>query len=57
VVLPFPDPEPKCPECRGKTTAMLRPLIRKGEIDTELPKPSEIRQYVLDQLGNMPALF
>jgi len=36
---------------------MLRPLIKSGEIATELPKPSEIRQFVLNQLEKMPPLF
>jgi len=40
-------------ECGGKTQPMLKPLIENGEIVAELPKPSEIRQYVLEQLERL----
>lgn len=29
---------------------MLIPLLRAGKIVAELPKPKEIRKYVIDQL-------
>jgi hypothetical protein len=29
---------------------MLKPLIRNGKIVEEMPKPEQIRQYVLKQL-------
>jgi len=32
-------------------------LIENGEIVAQLPKASEIRQYVLDQLSKMPSIF
>jgi nicotinate phosphoribosyltransferase len=45
----FKSPQPNCPECGGKTQPMLKPLIEKGKIVAKLPKPSEIRQHVLEQ--------
>jgi nicotinate phosphoribosyltransferase len=39
-----------CPKCGGMTESLLKPLIRNGELVAELPKVSEIREYVLDQL-------
>ena len=53
VVLPFSASSPKCPRCGGKTISMLRPLIRNGEIVADLPKASDIRRYVLDQIGKI----
>jgi hypothetical protein len=44
---------PKCPKCGGKTEAMLKPLVKKGEIVAKLPKPSAIRRYVLKQLEKL----
>jgi len=49
VVLPFNLPKPECPVCGGGTEPMLKPLVKGGKIVAELPKPREIRQYVLDQ--------
>jgi len=49
----FRSPQPNCPECRGKTQPMLKPLIEKGKIVAKLPKPSEIRQYVLEQIKKL----
>lgn len=44
---------PKCPGCNGETTSLLEPLIRKGEIIKEIPRPREIREKVLNQLGKL----
>jgi len=52
-VLPFKSPQPSCIECGGKTQPMLKPIIENGKIVTELPKPSEIRRYVLEQLERL----
>jgi nicotinate phosphoribosyltransferase len=52
-VLPFRSPQPNCPECGGKTQPMLKPLIKKGKIVAKLPKPVEIRRYVLKQLERL----
>ncbi|KPV64206.1 MAG: putative nicotinate phosphoribosyltransferase [Candidatus Bathyarchaeota archaeon BA2] len=49
----FKSPQPNCPECGGKTQPMLKPLIEKGKIVAKLPKPSEIRQYVLEQIEKL----
>ena len=49
VVLPFNLLKPECPVCGGSTEPMLKPLVKGGKIVAELPKPREIRQYVLDQ--------
>jgi len=52
-VLPFKSPQPSCIECGGKTQPMLKPIIENGKIVTELPKPGEIRRYVLEQLERL----
>jgi len=49
----FNSPQPTCPECGGKTQPMLKPLVEKGKIVAKLPKPSEIRQYVLGQVKKL----
>jgi len=49
----FKSPQPNCPECGGKTQPMLKPLIEKGKIVAKLPKPSEIRRYVLEQVKKL----
>ncbi len=50
LVLPFDRRQPKCPKCGSETEAMLKPLIKKGEIVAELHEPKEIREYVLRQI-------
>lgn len=49
----FKSPQPNCPQCGGKTQPMLKPLIEKGKIVAKLPKPREIRQYVLEQIKKL----
>jgi nicotinate phosphoribosyltransferase len=53
LVLPFEKPQPKCPKCEAETEPMLKPLIKDGKIAAKLPKPSQIRQYVLEQLEKL----
>ena len=53
VVLPFNKSQPECPHCGGKMESMLKPLIKNGKIVAELPKPSEIREYVLEQVSKL----
>ena len=50
VVLPVGKSPPKCPNCGDRMEEMLKPLIKNGKIAVELPKPKEIRRYVLEQL-------
>ncbi len=50
VVKPYNAQPPKCPKCGGEMEPLLKPLIKNGEIVAELPKPREIREYVLSQL-------
>ena len=50
IVLPIGAQQPKCPKCGGETEQMLKPLIENGKIVARLPKPEEIRRYVLKQL-------
>ncbi|MCK4884462.1 nicotinate phosphoribosyltransferase, partial [Candidatus Bathyarchaeota archaeon] len=52
-VLPFDLPKPECSVCGGETEPMLKPLIKRGKIVAELPKPKEIRRYVLEQIGKL----
>lgn len=53
LVLPFDKPQPKCPNCGGKTEPMLKPLIKNGKIVAETPKPNQIREYVLNQIKKL----
>jgi nicotinate phosphoribosyltransferase len=53
-VVPFENPQPKCPKCGGKMEQMLKLLIKNGQIAAKLPEPSEIRQYVLEQVSKLP---
>ncbi|HVP41696.1 MAG TPA: nicotinate phosphoribosyltransferase [Candidatus Krumholzibacteriaceae bacterium] len=50
VLQPFKQRQPRCPKCGGKTTPLLQPLVKNGKIVAKLPKPKEIRRYVLEQL-------
>ncbi len=52
-VLPYLAKQPKCPQCQGKTKPMLKPLVKNGKIVAKLPEPSEIRQYVLEQIAKL----
>lgn len=40
----------KCPKCRGKMRMLHRQYLARGKLMAELPKPSQIRDYVLKQL-------
>ena len=53
LVLPFDKPQPKCPLCKGEMEPMLKPLVMRGKIVAKLPKPNQIRQYVLRQLEKL----
>lgn len=53
IILPYADEQPKCPNCQGKTQQMLQPLVKNGKIVAKLPKPSEIREYVLEQIAKI----
>ncbi|HDJ05077.1 nicotinate phosphoribosyltransferase [Candidatus Bathyarchaeota archaeon] len=57
IVQPFDEPMPRCPKCGGETSEMLKPLIKDGRIVADLPKPREIRRYVLDQLKRLPPIL
>jgi nicotinate phosphoribosyltransferase len=39
-----------CAVCGETTDPMLKPIIRNGKIVEDMPKPEQIRQYVLKQL-------
>src|SRR3990172_4549970 len=41
---------PKCSRCRGETRPLLEPLLKNGQLVRELPKPTAIRDRVLQQL-------
>ncbi|UCB60358.1 MAG: hypothetical protein JSW72_09710 [Candidatus Bathyarchaeota archaeon] len=53
VVVPFSKAYPKCPNCGGNTEQMLKALVKNGRIVAKLPKPKEIRKYVLEQLAKL----
>jgi nicotinate phosphoribosyltransferase len=50
ILQPHKQRQPMCPKCGGGTTPMLQPLVKNGKIVAKLPKPKEIRNYVLEQL-------
>ncbi|MDI6715696.1 MAG: nicotinate phosphoribosyltransferase [Actinomycetota bacterium] len=49
-------PEMKC-ACGGNWVGLLKPLIRSGKIVRDLPRPQEIRKYVLHQLGKLEKIY
>jgi len=53
VVLPFNSPKPECAKCGSETEPMLKPLMKRGKIVAELPRPREIRGYVLEQIKKL----
>ena len=53
-VEPWGSPRPRCSRCNVEMEEMLKPLIKGGKIVASLPKPGEIRDYVLNQLGRLP---
>ncbi len=57
IILPFNKKPPKCERCGSEMEGMLKPLIKNGKIVAPLPKPSEIRQYVLNQLEKLPDIL
>jgi nicotinate phosphoribosyltransferase len=40
----------RCPVCGGEALPLLKPLIRDGKLVRDLPKPRNIREYVIGQL-------
>jgi nicotinate phosphoribosyltransferase len=48
-VAPLHEKIGKC-SCGGENEALLKPLIKNGKIIRTLPKPQEIRKYVLEQI-------
>ena len=54
IVLQFSKPGPRCPKCGGQTMSMLKPILKNGEIVSDLPKASQIREYALAQLRRIP---
>jgi nicotinate phosphoribosyltransferase len=50
------EPEDAC-VCGGSWTAMLKPLIRSGEIVRDLPSAREVRSYVLRQVGQLEKIL
>jgi nicotinate phosphoribosyltransferase len=49
-------PEGKCPRCGGELTKATKPLMRNGQIVSELPSPSQLRQRVLSLLPRLEAI-
>ncbi len=54
IVSPFSAPAPECPRCGVETVSMLKPVIKNGEIVSVLPRASQIREYVLEQIEKLP---
>lgn len=48
------DPGLTCPKCGRATSRLLTPLIENGRLAEPLPRPDEIRNRVLQQLGRLP---
>jgi nicotinate phosphoribosyltransferase len=53
VVLPYYEPQPKCPKCQAETQRLLKPLVKNGKLAAKLPKPTKIREHVLTQLREL----
>ncbi|MCX8204568.1 MAG: nicotinate phosphoribosyltransferase [Candidatus Nezhaarchaeota archaeon] len=53
-LLPWGKPQPNCPKCSKPMEPLLKPLLKKGRLVRELPRPKEIRSYVLRQLASVP---
>ncbi len=53
LITPENAPEPKCPKCAGSTHLLMTPLLHNGKPVRQFPKPSEIRDRVLGQLGKL----
>jgi len=53
VVQRFGEPMPRCPRCGGETEPMLRPLVKNGEVTSDLPAPRVIRAHVLEQISRL----
>ncbi|MBI5788516.1 MAG: nicotinate phosphoribosyltransferase [Candidatus Schekmanbacteria bacterium] len=49
-VLPAHHSGDRCYNCSGQCEALLKPLIKQGKLVADLPKPQEIRRYVLQQI-------
>jgi nicotinate phosphoribosyltransferase len=53
VVVPAGTAPVPCP-CGGTWDSVLKPLVTGGRIARDLPPPRTIRDFVLDQLTNLP---
>lgn len=53
-LLPWDRPQPSCPKCGRPMEPLLKPLIKGGKLVKSLPKPREIRDYVLRQISSLP---
>ncbi|MEM4700009.1 MAG: nicotinate phosphoribosyltransferase [Candidatus Nezhaarchaeales archaeon] len=53
-LLPWDKPQPSCPKCGKPMEPLLKPLLIGGKLVRDLPKPKEIRSYVLRQLSSLP---
>ncbi len=50
VIVPFHTAQDSCPRCSSSYRPLLTPLIKEGKLVRKLPKPQDIRKYVLGQL-------
>ncbi len=50
VVLPYGEPAPDRCSCGGTFEALLKPVMKNGELVREMPEPKTIREWVLKQL-------
>ncbi len=53
IVQSYSQPQPECPGCSRQMESMLKPLVQNGKLVADLPKPKEIRSYVLEQLRKL----
>jgi nicotinate phosphoribosyltransferase len=53
VVRPSGQAPLRCPSCGGETEAMLRPIVKGGEVVGDLKPPKEIREHVLEQINKL----
>jgi nicotinate phosphoribosyltransferase len=52
-VEPIGSSRPSCPSCGIGMENILEPLMKDGKIIVDLPRPSDIRSYVLRQLSKV----
>lgn len=56
-VVPSHTAQDSCPGCATPYRSLLTPLIKDGKLVRKLPKPQDIRKYVLEQLAEVSCIL